>query len=300
MSTKNIPLLVVPGMPRSGTTFLYHYLQRHPQVFVPFRKEVDYFNNHCRFKGEEWFRRLYRERKEGQIGGDFSPNCWFDPNSAKWISEFDPDAKVVLCLRDPAEFAVSLYTQKGHSEYDLPEDVVDFAANGYHCNLSEKGGEVFFDFTDGIYLENVKKFAETFGENLLVYDFSWFRKNQLEALKLVESFLGVESYFTEENFDNLRINASQRMNVRFLYHLTQKEWFRDFFEAYVPRKVSLFLRGWFDKLSVIKNPGKDAKNTHDVDLVERLRSRQEVSTQQYRDLFRDRHFFYGNDLGVGD
>lgn len=132
------PLLVVAGMPRAGTTFLYHYLQQHPSIYLAFRKEIDYFNAHYHFKGRDWFASLFRGIKPGQIAGDLSPACWNDPQAPEWIREFNPDTKVILCLRDPAEFAVSLFRQKNHSHYDVPPTLEQWLHDGYESRLTEE------------------------------------------------------------------------------------------------------------------------------------------------------------------
>ncbi|MBN2757956.1 MAG: hypothetical protein JXR51_12320 [Bacteroidales bacterium] len=41
-------------MPRAGTTFMYHYLQKHPEVFLPYRKEIQYFDLNYS-EGENWY-----------------------------------------------------------------------------------------------------------------------------------------------------------------------------------------------------------------------------------------------------
>ena len=37
-------LFIVYGMPRTGTTYLYHALADHPQIYVPYRKESMFFS----------------------------------------------------------------------------------------------------------------------------------------------------------------------------------------------------------------------------------------------------------------
>lgn len=260
----DFPLFVVPGMPRAGTTFLYHYLQKHPDIFLPYRKEIDYFNDLYHFKGADWYRSLFAERQSGQICGDLSPASWFDPKTLDYIKEFDPDAKVILSLRDPADFAVSLLRQKRHSHYDLPQSVEEFIDVGYESKLSERGGSVRFTFSPQFFEEQVARYQDAFGDRLLMYDFSFFQKNQLVTLRAIEKFLGLAPYFNESNFDNLRINASSRRNIKFLYALTTKDWFRDFVEKYMPSAMVRGARGFVDKVSVAGEPSSDpSSSTHD-------------------------------------
>ena len=38
------PDFVIPGFARCGTTWLYETLRRHPRIFLPERKELDFFS----------------------------------------------------------------------------------------------------------------------------------------------------------------------------------------------------------------------------------------------------------------
>ncbi len=107
VSDARLRLFVVAGMPRSGTTFLYHNLQKHPALFLPFRKESNYFFvNYAR--GVEWYRSLYRKITPDQVGGDISPFYFMDQRAIPRIAEFSPDVKVILAVREPAAPACSV------------------------------------------------------------------------------------------------------------------------------------------------------------------------------------------------
>ena len=71
-------LFVIAGMPRTGTTSLFHILGGHPEIFQPYRKEVGYFLfRHDR--GPDWFRRVYRAMGPRQVGLDVVPEYFFSP-----------------------------------------------------------------------------------------------------------------------------------------------------------------------------------------------------------------------------
>ena len=38
------PTVLVAGFPRSGSTYLYHLLKQHPDIYIPQIKEINYFN----------------------------------------------------------------------------------------------------------------------------------------------------------------------------------------------------------------------------------------------------------------
>ena len=45
------PNVLVAGFPRSGSTFLYHLLTQHPEIYIPKIKEINYFNKDHFFLG---------------------------------------------------------------------------------------------------------------------------------------------------------------------------------------------------------------------------------------------------------
>lgn len=288
-----LPLFVVPGMPRAGTTFLYHNLQKHPQIFLPFRKEIDFFNEIYRFRGIDWFHSLYKEIKPGQIAGDLSPACWFDPNTISNIKQYDANVKVILCLREPAENAYSLYIQKLTSNYDIPP-FQEFLVNGYTSKMTKRGEGVHFVFSSRDYIEKIEAYKKAFGGNLLIYDFRFFRRNNLAALRIIEDFLGIEQWFNEGNFDALRINESYRKNIKLINYLLTLEWLRDFVERFMPRLTAMKLRGFIDRISVRTSMKDNTKQTHQQENIEIARKHLTEACEYYEELFSKAPAFLGD------
>lgn len=297
-SDYRLPLFVVPGMPRAGTTFLYHNLQKHPQIFLPFRKEIDFFNEIYRYRGLDWFHSLYREIQPGQIAGDLSPACWFEPRAIDYIKEYAPDVKVILSLRDPAENAYSLYIQKLTSNYDMPGTFQEFLDQGYSSVMTKGGKGVDFVFTSQDYIEKIEAYKKTFGKNLLIYDFRFFRKDNLAALKLIEDFLGLEKWFSAENFDPLRINESYRKNIKIINWLFMQEWLRDYVEKYVPRLTAMKIRGFIDRISVKTSVKDNTRQTHQAENIEIGKKHLAEACDYYEALFKESPAFLGDGSSV--
>ena len=62
-----LPTFLVAGFPKCGTTSLAAWLSAHPEIHVPPRKEIDYFDLHFS-RGIEWYR--------SQFSGATSEACW--------------------------------------------------------------------------------------------------------------------------------------------------------------------------------------------------------------------------------
>ena len=108
----------VVGAPKAGTTSLYQYLGQHPRIFIPEVKELHYFSQPevsdtyypvPMVKTEEEYRGYFRDCREDQIAGDFSPSYLIHEEAAQRIREFEPEARIIVCLRDPVDRAISHY-----------------------------------------------------------------------------------------------------------------------------------------------------------------------------------------------
>jgi len=106
------------GTPKSGTTSLYHYLEQHPEVFVPKVKEPHFFSTpevtNTYYKTEfitkkEMYESMYKGASNEKIIADFSSSYLYHSKASKRIFEYNPQAKIVAVLRNPIERALSHY-----------------------------------------------------------------------------------------------------------------------------------------------------------------------------------------------
>ncbi len=277
MATPNrFPLAVVAGMPRGGTTFLYHNLGRHPRIFLPTRKELNYFNVQHGL-GPDWYREQFAGIGSGQVGLDISPPCFLEPRAPRWIRTHDPDAKVILVVRDPIEWALSYYVQFSTFNFAMPS-FAEFL-EGYDYRMKE--GSLRVRFRGGAIVETIDAYREAFGADLLLYDFDFFRQNRLAVLQAIERFLDLPPVFASDNFDDLRINASARRNVRLVSWLLSREGVIRTIQRWAPDRLTKAARHVFDRFSA-SGRGEFVHPDEHVDLAESLLADQRPPL---RDLF---------------
>jgi hypothetical protein len=104
-----LPDFVILGTQRGGTTSLFDYLARHPQVFPAFRKEVHFYDLH-HLRGLGWYRAhfpLSWRMSDGDIAGEATPNYLIHPEVPSRLRATTPDAQLVVMVRDPIERAHS-------------------------------------------------------------------------------------------------------------------------------------------------------------------------------------------------
>jgi Sulfotransferase domain len=108
-----LPNFLVLGAQKAGTTALYEYLRRHPQVTGPSWKEVSFFDRHWA-RGESWYRGNFpnRARTRGKLVGEASPSYVFHRLAPQRVQELVPDARLIVIVRNPVDRALSQYNHE--------------------------------------------------------------------------------------------------------------------------------------------------------------------------------------------
>ena len=120
------PGFFIVGAPKCGTTALYDYLSTHPQIYFPETKEPHYFSRDLPRFGCGWvngverfghelalddYLALYRDVSPVKtVYGDASVMYLFSEAAVRNILDFNPDAKLVVMLRDPVDMAHALHS----------------------------------------------------------------------------------------------------------------------------------------------------------------------------------------------
>jgi hypothetical protein len=105
------PTFLIAGAPRSGTTWLYHLLDRHPDVYMakPVRPEPKFFLvDELYERGfEHYLRTWFDGSATSAAAGEKSTNYLESVAAAERIRRHLPDVKLVFILREPAQRAYS-------------------------------------------------------------------------------------------------------------------------------------------------------------------------------------------------
>ncbi len=122
------PSLFIVGAPKCGTSALATYLGEHPRVFMCPGKEPHYFADdfpslkHATNLDE--YLGLFRGATDDEVvWGEASVNYLYSQSAIPNIHAFNPDAKVIVLLRNPVDQA---YSQHSQLLFGLYEDEPDF------------------------------------------------------------------------------------------------------------------------------------------------------------------------------
>ena len=120
--TDRLPDFLLIGAARAGTTALHSYLRQHPDIFMPARKEPNFFAFQndvldCKGPGADYinnsvtdltaYKALFNPAPAHAKLGEASPLYLFSERAPANIKETAPHAKMVVILRNPIEQAYS-------------------------------------------------------------------------------------------------------------------------------------------------------------------------------------------------
>ena len=200
-----LPNFVIIGAQKSGTTFLYNLLTRHPYVEGTFEKEVHYFDRYFE-KGIEWYRSQFplpkRNEERKFITGETTPDYLFHPHAAKRMVKVVPQARLILLLRNPVDRAYSHYhhnlTRKGRETLGFEEaiEAEEARLHGEMDKMLKDERYTSYEYRHfsylykGIYVDHLLRWSEFFyKDQMLVLKSEDFYEHSLETLKVIQTFL---------------------------------------------------------------------------------------------------------------
>ena len=123
--TLKAPNFIIIGAAKSGTTSLYRYLCRHPQIYMSTPKEPDFFSIDTNYaRGINWYSSLFKDARSEQICGEASTTYsrWHQhPNTIERIYHWLPQVKLIYIMRHPVDRAYSFYIHRFKGSLHKPE-----------------------------------------------------------------------------------------------------------------------------------------------------------------------------------
>lgn len=136
--SSHVPLdFIGIGVSRCATTWIADMLRAHPNIFIPERKELHYFNNRSGQYGEDLrtLEQIYPTASK-MIMGEFTPRYILHDQALQRIKKHFPDVNLLVLLRDPLERALSqyryfLYELQKENKLRFDEAVDEFYEDDY-------------------------------------------------------------------------------------------------------------------------------------------------------------------------
>lgn len=224
------PNFFIVGAAKSGTTSLWEYLRRHPDVYMPedeLYKEPCYFSTYGEAMGRENYLSLFASAKyHKKLVGEASTAYLTDKVSAQRIFDFNPEAKIIIVLRNPVKRAYSLYNWMVQDGYEYAfsfEKALALEVRRSHTVIPNYYEPQYYwnymYFQSGLYYEQVKRYVDLFGQQVLILRFEELVKMPQSVYDRCCSFLGIEPVtleFSVHNSSNAVLSSKIQFIVRYL------------------------------------------------------------------------------------
>ncbi len=171
---------ICAGAQKSGTTWLYAQLCRHPQVFMA-TKELNFFYRDLPLS---WYAEQFRGALEGQRCGDISPNYAAFAGLAERIHATCPEARIIHLLRNPMERAFSQWKMARHLG-NIPLEVPFIQAFRDNLQYMRRRGEY------AAILDEYMRFYPL-GERMAVFWYDDIRTRPAALMRDILSFLDLD------------------------------------------------------------------------------------------------------------
>ena len=219
------PNLFVVGAAKCGTTAMCEYLARHPQVYIPPEKELNFFGTDMdlrlpRQSWEEYLQTYFSCVKDEATIGDGSVWYIYTRTAAAEIHERVPDARIVIMLRQPVAMLHSLHGQflyNGNETVESFSEALGLEAvrrQGRELPASVSFPEQLLYRAIADYAPQVERFYEVFGrDRVQVILFDDFHQDTAAVYRSTLEFLDIDPGFTT-TFEV--INPAKKVRLRSL------------------------------------------------------------------------------------
>jgi hypothetical protein len=179
------PEFIISGFGRCGTSALLLNLGQHPDIQIALGNgtELRFWNGP---QSIESGLEKYKNRFYGKVTGEKTPSYCYKPDTIQTISEYIPDVKIILCLRNPVDRAISHFEL--HKRWGRIKTHAEFDLNKHRAIM--KAGEYMF-YIERCILPSIPE------KNIYFSIMEWTKEDlNSEMVKLYE-FLGLAPYEAE-------------------------------------------------------------------------------------------------------
>lgn len=100
--------LFLAGPPKTASTWLYYCLSEHPDIVSSPTDSIRYFDN-LFHRSEAWYHGHFPQEAHATARLDPTPSYVWSPVAPQRIVDYNPQARVIIGLRNPVERAFSHY-----------------------------------------------------------------------------------------------------------------------------------------------------------------------------------------------
>jgi hypothetical protein len=190
-----LPNFLIIGAARSGTTWISKNLELHPEIYIPRKKELHFFDSKYS-KGMSYYESFFNDVDSATAVGEATPAYLHVECAAARIREHLPDVKMIVSLRNPVD---RLYSRYWNARGRFSEN----EGLSFEEKIAQKPALI----EEGFYVDHLRRYLDLFPrEQLLILLFDDLVTDPSSFLVQMYRFLGVSEDYSSELLDH-RINA---------------------------------------------------------------------------------------------
>lgn len=233
---------IIIGAGRSGTTTLYKYLENHPEVCFSDIKEVHYFSIEDLYKRrEKYYHSFWKHCKNEKINTAADTYLLIDKNAPQRIVEYNPEMKIIIILRNPAERAWSSFQYAKNNGYISKNTSFIQSVNKEEFHILNSDITVqnnLCNVWQSMYYEHISYWAEFFPrDNILILKTSDLKNHTTSLLKQLSDFLNIDDFKIED----IEIEANKSAKTKSIalqqFLLNRNNPFRRALRKILPEKI---------------------------------------------------------------
>lgn len=188
---------------------MHQYLRQHPDIFMPERKEAHFFGTDLEsphfIRDQTDYLSLFAEAQNEKRIGEASVWYLYSHRAAQEIHDFNPEASIIVMLRNPVDMIYALHSQRLHSGNENIDDFSEALAaeedrkKGLRIPRFASPIECLFYRETAKFSAQVERYLCLFGGNKVrVILYEDFRHNAAAAYRELCEFLNVDTNFMPE------------------------------------------------------------------------------------------------------
>ncbi len=195
-----LPEFIIGGAPRSGTTWLYNALARHPRIYMalPVQPEPKFFLIDALYgKGlAHYSRAWFAKAPDHCVCGEKSTNYLENAVTATRIHTALPNVRLIFMLRNPVDRAISNYhwsCRNGLESEDFSSALRLETSRNRTLDPALRYARPHAYFSRGLYARMLRAYFDVFSRDaILCLDFADIQRRPSALLRKVHLHLGLE------------------------------------------------------------------------------------------------------------
>ena len=251
---RGYPDFIIIGAQKCGTTSLYHFVIRHPDIIPARVKEIHYFTVHYKL-GSQYYRSNFPTnisrhgylKKQKKLTGEASPTYIYYSTTPNRMKKIMPNVRLIVILRNPVDRAYSQYhyiIKQRNEKLPLPfEEALELSKERYmkkkeYDDIINNTNSFFAQYNSdaltarGIYADQLENWFKHYDKKQFLFlSTEDFHKNTQHTLDQVFNFLGLNPF---------KIDNPKRHNVGNYKEKMNEETRKSLIEYFKPHNARLY------------------------------------------------------------